>query len=216
MTSSDGTASTTELSSIATIESTTVRPEMIAIGTPYCTERLMVPTSRVTRVTRSPLLALSTRPSGRARIVRTMYSRADDSRSWPKTVEVRWARNVSSAWAQTTPTTSRARVLRDDAASPATVRLIRSPSRRGHDEAGRGGEAVEHDQRDEHPRGARAAGCGRTPARPGCRPPASPARACATGRSSPAPGARAGRGGGAGRVTRSVNDPPPAGSARAG
>ena len=63
------------------IESTTVSPEMIAIGTPYCTERLIVPTSRVTRVTRSPLLALSTRPSGRARIVRTMYSRADDSRS---------------------------------------------------------------------------------------------------------------------------------------
>ena len=131
MTSSDGTASTTELSSIATIESSTVRPEMIAIGTPYCTERLMVPTSRVTRVTRSPLLALSTRPSGRARIVRTMYSRAEETRSWPKTVEVRWATNVSDAWAQTTQTTSTARVLRDDAALPATVLLISSPSSRG-------------------------------------------------------------------------------------
>ena len=42
---------------------------MIAIGTPYCTERLIVPTSRVTRVTRSPVLALSTRPSGSRRIV---------------------------------------------------------------------------------------------------------------------------------------------------
>ena len=108
MSSSDGTASSTELSSIATTESTTVSPEMIAIGTPYCTERLIVPTSRVTRVTRSPVLALSTRPSGSRRIVRTMYSRADDSRSWPKIVEVRWARKVSSAWAHTTPTISRA------------------------------------------------------------------------------------------------------------
>ena len=51
---------------------------MIAIGTPYCTERLMVPTSRVTRVTRSPVLALSTAPSGSRRIVRTMNSRAVD------------------------------------------------------------------------------------------------------------------------------------------
>ena len=113
------------------IESTTVRLEMIAIGTPYCTDRLIVPTSRVTRVTRSPLLALSTRPSGRARIVRTMYSRADDSRSWPNTVDVRWATNVSRAWAQTTPTISRASELSDDAASPATVSLISEPSRRG-------------------------------------------------------------------------------------
>ena len=62
---------------------------MIAIGTPYCTARLIVPTSRVTRVTRSPVLAPSTRPSGSRRITSTMYSRADDSRSWPKIVEVR-------------------------------------------------------------------------------------------------------------------------------
>ena len=113
------------------IDSTTVSREMIDIGTPYCTDRLIVPTSRVTRVTRSPLLALSTRPSGSLRMVRTMYSRADDSRSCPKIVEVRCARNVSSAWVQTTPTTSRARVFSDDAASPATVRSIRAPSRRG-------------------------------------------------------------------------------------
>ena len=31
-----------------------------------------------------------------------MYSRADDSRSWPKIVEVRWPRNVNSDWASTT------------------------------------------------------------------------------------------------------------------
>ena len=147
---------------MAMIESTTVRPEMIAIGTPYCTERLIVPTSRVTRVTRSPLLALSTRPSGSARIVRTMYSRADDSRSWPKTVEVRWARNVSRAWVQTTPTTSRARVFSDDAASPATVRLIRRAEQAGYDETGRRGQAVEHDEQRRRPAGARAAGSGGT------------------------------------------------------
>ena len=82
------------MSSIAPIESTTVSSEMIAIGTPYCTERLIVPTSRVTRVTRSPVLALSTAPSGSRRIVRTMYSRAMDRRSWPNSVEVRWATNV--------------------------------------------------------------------------------------------------------------------------
>ena len=77
------------MTTIATTDSDTVSSEMIAIGTPYCTERLIVPTSRVTRVTRSPVLAPSTRPSGRARIVSTMNSRADDSRSCPKTAEVR-------------------------------------------------------------------------------------------------------------------------------
>ena len=73
---------------------------MIAIGRPYCTDRLMVPTSRVTRVTRSPVLALSTWPSGSRRIVPTMNSRAEASRSCPKRVETHWPRNVNSAWAQ--------------------------------------------------------------------------------------------------------------------
>src|SRR6476620_796680 len=95
--SSAGTARTTELSSIAPIDITTVSSEMIAIGTPYCTERLIVPTSRVTRVTRSPVLAPSTAPSGSRRIVRTMNSRAVESRSWPKSVEVRWATQVKTA-----------------------------------------------------------------------------------------------------------------------
>ena len=47
---------------------------MIACGRPNCTDRLIVPTSRVTRVTRSPVDAPSTRPSGRRRTVATMYS----------------------------------------------------------------------------------------------------------------------------------------------
>ena len=128
--SSAGTARTTELSSIAPIESTTVSSEMIAIGTPYCTERLMVPTSRVTRVTRSPVLAPSTAPSGRRRIVRTMNSRAVESRSWPKSVEVRWARNVNAACASTTPTITRASWSRERP-TPSTVVLTSSPSSRG-------------------------------------------------------------------------------------
>ncbi len=66
---------------MATTDSATVSPEMIACGTPNCTERLIVPTSRVTRVTRSPVLAPSTRPSGSRSTVVTMNSRADDSRS---------------------------------------------------------------------------------------------------------------------------------------
>ena len=128
--SSAGTARTTELSSIAPIESTTVSSEMMAIGRPYWTERLIVPTSRVTRVTRSPVLALSTAPSGSRRIVRTMYSRAVESRSWPKIVEVRCAMNVSAAWSSTTPTMARASVS-SGRPPPSTVVLTSSPSRRG-------------------------------------------------------------------------------------
>ena len=199
MTRSEGTASTTELSSMATIESTTVRPEMIAIGTPYWTDRLIVPTSRVTRVTRSPLLALSTRPRGSARIVRTMYSRADDSSSWPKTVEVRWARNVSSAWAQTTPTTSTARVSRDDGGVAGDGPVDQLTEQPRDDETGRGREPVEHHERRRTSWAARAAGSGEGKHGACCRPRASRARACATGRSSPARGARAGHGGGAAR-----------------
>ena len=115
---------------MAPIESTTVSSEMIAIGTPYCTERLIVPTSRVTRVTRSPVLALSTAPSGSLRIVRTMNSRALDRRSCPNSVDVRWARNVKPAWASTTPMMMRASWL-SERPPPSTVVLTSSPSRRG-------------------------------------------------------------------------------------
>ena len=130
MTSRDGTASSTEFSSIAITDSATVSSEMIAIGRPNWTARLMVPTSRVTRVTRSPVLALSTWPSGRRRIVCTTYSRADASRSCPKSVEVRWAKKVKSACVTTTPTTSSATWSRP-APSAFTVRSTRLPSSRG-------------------------------------------------------------------------------------
>ena len=123
---------------------------MIDIGTPYCTDRLIVPTSRVTRVTRSPLLALSTLPSGRERIVRTMYSRADDNRSWPNTVDVRWARNVSRAWVQTTATISTARALSDDGGVAGHGPVDQGTEQARYDESGRGREAVEHDQQREH------------------------------------------------------------------
>ncbi len=128
--SSAGTARTTELSSIAPIDITTVSSEMIAIGTPYCTERLMVPTSRVTRVTRSPVLALSTAPSGSRRIVRTMNSRAVESRSWPKSVDVRCATKVKPACASTTPTITSAS-WPSGRPVPSTVVLTSSPSSRG-------------------------------------------------------------------------------------
>ena len=138
MSSSAGTASSTEFSSIATIERLTVSSEMIAIGTPYCTERLIVPTSRVTRVTRSPVLAPSTRPRGSRRIVSMMYSRAEASRSWPNSVEVRWPRKVNSDCATTTARiTSASEVTPDAEVSPETVRSIRSPSRRGTSSARR-------------------------------------------------------------------------------
>jgi hypothetical protein len=128
--SSAGTARTTELSSMAPIERTTVSSEMIAMGTPYCTERLMVPTSRVTRVTRSPVLALSTAPSGSRRIVRTMNSRAVDSRSWPNSVEVRCATKVNAACAITTTMMTSAS-WPSGRPVPSTVVLTSSPSRRG-------------------------------------------------------------------------------------
>ena len=143
ITSRDGTASSTELSSIATTDSATVSSEMIAIGRPYCTARLMVPTSRVTRVTRSPVLALSTWPSGSRRMVRTMYSRADASRSCPKSVEVRWAKKVKSACMITTPTTSSA--TRSRPAPFAVDRAVDEVAQQPRDDE-RGGrsEAVEH------------------------------------------------------------------------
>ncbi len=91
-----------------------------------------------------------------------MYSRAEDSRSWPKIVEVRWARNVSSAWAQTTATISSASVLSDDAASPADGLVDQGTEQAGYDETGRGREAVEDDEHARRPAGGRAAGCAGT------------------------------------------------------
>ena len=55
-----GAARNHEFSTIATTLSETVSSEITSAGSPHCTERLIVPTSRVTRVTRSPVLAPST------------------------------------------------------------------------------------------------------------------------------------------------------------
>ena len=114
---------------------------MIAIGTPYWTERLIVPTSRVTRVTRSPVLALSTRPSGSARIVRTTYSRADDSRSWPKIVEVRWARKVSRAWVQTTTDDQQGERVEGRRGVAGDGPVDQRAEQAGYDQTGRGGQS---------------------------------------------------------------------------
>ena len=59
-------------------------PDMGAVS--FCTARLMEPTSRVTRVTRSPVLAPSTRLRGSRRIVSTTYSRIEARRFWPNRV----------------------------------------------------------------------------------------------------------------------------------
>ena len=69
---------------MATTVSTVVIAAITVSGRPKRMVWLIVLTSRVTRVTRSPELALSTRPSGRPSTVRTMCSRASASTSWPK------------------------------------------------------------------------------------------------------------------------------------
>ena len=156
--SSAGTARTTELRSIAPIDITTVSSEMIAIGTPYCTERLIVPTSRVTRVTRSPVLALSTAPSGSRRIVRTMNSRAVESRSWPKSVDVRCATKVKQRLRQH-DADDHQRQLAERSAGAVDGRVDQLAEQPRHDEPGAGGQRVEH-----HEGGERAArGCGTGP-----------------------------------------------------
>ena len=80
-TTSSGRVSSTELSSMATTVSAVVIMAITVSGRPKRMVWLIVLTSRVTRVTRSPELALSTRPSGRPSTVRTMCSRASASTS---------------------------------------------------------------------------------------------------------------------------------------
>ncbi len=58
---------------------------------------LIVWTSRVTRVTRSPELELSMRDNGSASTNRTIRSRALASTPWPNTTETRRATNVATA-----------------------------------------------------------------------------------------------------------------------
>ena len=73
-----GTASS---ANIATTVSSVVIPAITDSGRPKRTLMLIVLTSRVTRVTRSPVLALSTFPKGSPSTVRTTYSRASASKS---------------------------------------------------------------------------------------------------------------------------------------
>src|SRR6478752_10680553 len=96
MSTIDGSESIGELLTIATSVRTTVMLATIASGRAQRTLSLIVPTSRVTRVTRSPELALSTRDSGSRRIARTMYSRAVARTLWPSTVEEILAAKVNA------------------------------------------------------------------------------------------------------------------------
>ena len=131
MTTSAGSASRTEFSSIAPTESTTVSRVMTAIGRPYCTARLIVPTSRVTRVTRSPVLAPSTRLNGNRRIVSTTYSRIEASRLWPNNVDVICPTKVNMACATTTATMTSAREPTPEAMPAAATRSMSCPRSRG-------------------------------------------------------------------------------------
>ena len=127
-----------ELLSMATSVRTTVVPAVIDWGSAQRTDSLIVPTSRVTRVTRSPEPADSTRESGSRRIARTISSRAAASRPCPSSVEVTWAANVISPCRTTIPATTSAMEFAAasaascrPAATSATVESTRAPSRRG-------------------------------------------------------------------------------------
>ncbi len=118
-----------ELSSIAATVSAVVMMAITVSGRPKRMVWAIVPTSRVTRVTRSPELALSTRPSGSASTVRTTYSRAAASTSWPKTAEVRRARKIITAWTTTTPATASASPFRVAANVPGAAAWSTRPPR---------------------------------------------------------------------------------------
>ena len=84
-------------SGIATTVSKVVTLAITDSGRPKRTLWLIVLTSRVTRVTKSPVLALSTFPRGRPSTVRTTYSRASESRSWRNSVDIHSAKKVRIA-----------------------------------------------------------------------------------------------------------------------
>ncbi len=107
-------------------------PAITDSGRPNRRLWLIVETSRVTRVTRSPELAASTRPNGRPSTVRTTYSRASASTSWPNSTDIRSARKVISAWTTITPATARASPFMVAASvAGAAARSTSSPSSRG-------------------------------------------------------------------------------------
>src|SRR6476660_9287517 len=106
MSTIDGRESTDELLTMATRVSRTVMLATIDSGSAQRTLSLIVPTSRVTRVTRSPELALSTRESGRRRMARTTYSLAVARTLWPSTVEENLAARVNALCTTTSPATT--------------------------------------------------------------------------------------------------------------
>ncbi len=128
---------------MAPTESTTVSKAMTAMGRPVWTARLIVPTSRVTRVTRSPVLAPSTRLSGSRKIVSTTYSRIEANRFWPNSVEVSWPAKVNAAWATTTATITSASEPRP-AAGPGDDAVDELSKEPRHGERSGRCEGVEH------------------------------------------------------------------------
>jgi hypothetical protein len=76
-----GSVSSGEFSSSATTVSATMDTDVTRVGNDQRTAVLILETSEVMRVTRSPLDAASTWPSGSRSTARTTYSRAEASRS---------------------------------------------------------------------------------------------------------------------------------------
>src|SRR4029453_13991454 len=129
---SSGRVSSGEFNSMATTVSSVVIPAITDSGRPKRTLMLIVDTSRVTRVTRSPVLALSTLPNGSPRTVCTTYSRASDSKSWPKITDTHSAKKVKIACIATTPVTASARPSSVDAkVPPADAASTSEPRMRG-------------------------------------------------------------------------------------
>ena len=153
-----------------------------------------MPTSRVTRVTRSPVLALSTAPSGSRRIVRTMYSRAVESRSWPKQRRGALGDEGEGRLQQHHPDDHQGELVSSGRPPPSTVVLTSSPSSRGTTSPVAGGERVEHDERGEHAASAAQQVAEEGRARRGCPTPASRARGCGRRRRRPRRAGGAGRG----------------------
>ena len=191
---------------MATTERTTVSSEMIAIGTPYCTERLIVPTSRVTRVTRSPVLALSTRAERQAQ------DRADDElargRQQVLAEERRGAlREEGEGGLRQHHPDDHEGELAERASGALDGGVDQLAEQARHHEPGAGGERVEHDENGEGPCGGATAGRGRRPAPRGCPRPASPAPGCARRSRRPRRAAGGGRGAARRRASRSRREP---------
>ena len=123
-----GSASSGEFTAIAPNDRTMRTPSRMNDGRASRAAPLIVCTSRVTRVTRSPELAASMRDSGSASTNRTTFSRAVASTLCPNTTDSRFAANVVKAWTTTMPATTAASLSSCTSSPPMVAWSTRSPS----------------------------------------------------------------------------------------